>query len=116
MRNRAEVEFLSRIYSHKRMMLMLAYKIEFGVQFSNNGNENDDDDDNNNSKPHFFCIYTIIPAIQMLRSLSVVKPTRCTICQISFYFGTTLYMFRTVSPFINMSLILYIQHYTTQVL
>jgi len=35
-----------------------------------------------------------------------------------FYFGTTLYMFRTVSPSIIMSLRLYIQHqvYVIQVL
>jgi len=35
-----------------------------------------------------------------------------------FYFGTTLYMFRTVSPSINRSLRLYIQHrvYVIQVL
>ena len=33
-----------------------------------------------------------------------------------FYFGTTLYMFRTVSPSIIRSLGLYIQHYTIQVL
>jgi len=34
----------------------------------------------------------------------------------SFYFGTTLYMFRTVSPSIIRSLRLYIQHHTIQVL
>ena len=33
-----------------------------------------------------------------------------------FYFGTTLYMFRTVSPSIIRSLRLYIQHHTIQVL
>ena len=33
-----------------------------------------------------------------------------------FYFGTTLYMFRTVSPSIIRSLILYLQHHTIQVL
>jgi len=33
-----------------------------------------------------------------------------------FYFGTTLYMFRTVFPSIIKSLRLYIQHRTTQVL
>jgi hypothetical protein len=33
-----------------------------------------------------------------------------------FYFGTTLYMFRTVSPSIISSLRLYIQHHTVQVL
>ena len=33
-----------------------------------------------------------------------------------FYFGTTLYMFRTVSPPIIRSLRLYIQHHTVQVL
>ena len=33
-----------------------------------------------------------------------------------FYFGTTLYIFRTVSPSIIKSLRLYIQHHTIQVL
>jgi hypothetical protein len=33
-----------------------------------------------------------------------------------FYFGTTLYMFRTVSPSIIRSLRLYIQHHTIQVM
>jgi len=33
-----------------------------------------------------------------------------------FYFGTTLYMFRTVFPSIIRSLRLYIQHHTIQVL
>ena len=33
-----------------------------------------------------------------------------------FYFGTTLYMFRTASPSIIRSLRLYIQHHTIQVL
>jgi len=33
-----------------------------------------------------------------------------------FYFGTTLYMFRTVFPSIIRSLGLYIQHHTIQVL
>jgi hypothetical protein len=33
-----------------------------------------------------------------------------------FYFGTTIYMFRTVSPSIVRSLSLYIQHHTIQVL
>jgi len=33
-----------------------------------------------------------------------------------FYFGTTLYMFRTVSPSIIRSLRLYIQHHNIQVL
>ena len=33
-----------------------------------------------------------------------------------FYFGTTLYMFRTVPPSIIRSLRLYIQHHTIQVL
>jgi len=33
-----------------------------------------------------------------------------------FYFGTTLYMFRTVSPSIIRSLRLHIQHHTIQVL
>jgi len=51
-------------------------------------------------------------------SFSVVKPTRCTIYQIYFIFGTALFMFRTVSLSIIRSLILYIQHqvYVTQVL
>jgi hypothetical protein len=52
MRNRAEVEFLSHIYSYKPLILMFAYNIEFGVQFSNSGDGDDDDDDNN--KPFFF--------------------------------------------------------------
>ena len=34
----------------------------------------------------------------------------------SFYFGTTLYMLRTVSPSIIRSLRLYIQHHTIQAL
>jgi hypothetical protein len=33
-----------------------------------------------------------------------------------FYYGTTLYMFRTVYPFIITSLRLYIQHHIIQVL
>jgi len=33
-----------------------------------------------------------------------------------FYFGTTLYMFRTVSPSVIKSLLLYIQHHTIQIL
>jgi hypothetical protein len=33
-----------------------------------------------------------------------------------FYFGTTLYMFRTVFPSIIRSLRLYVQHHTIQVL
>jgi len=36
--------------------------------------------------------------------------------QIFFYFGTSLYMFRTVFPSIISSLRLYIQHHTIQVL
>jgi hypothetical protein len=57
MRNRAEVGFLSHIYFYKLLILMLAYNIEFGVHFSNNGDDDDDDVDeyNNNNKPRF-CI------------------------------------------------------------
>ena len=33
-----------------------------------------------------------------------------------FYFGTTIYMFQMVSPYIIRSLRLYIQHHTIQVL
>jgi hypothetical protein len=36
--------------------------------------------------------------------ISIVKPTRCTVSQFFFYFGTTLYMFRTVSPSVIRSL------------
>ena len=48
--------------------------------------------------------------------MSIVKPTRCKISQV--YFGTTLHMFRKVSPSIIRSLRLYIQHqdYVIQVL
>ena len=52
------------------------------------------------------------------KAISIVKPTRCTNVSNLFYFGTTLYMFRTVSPSIIRSLRLYIQHqvYVIQVL
>jgi len=39
----------------------------------------------------------------------IVKPTRCTDVSNLFYFGMTLYMFRTVFPFIISSSRLYIQ-------
>ena len=42
-------------------------------------------------------------------STSIVKPTRCTNVSNLFYFGTTLYMFRTVFPSIIRSSRLYIQ-------
>jgi hypothetical protein len=60
--------------------------------------------------------YVILSILQSISKLyiSMVKPTRCTISQI--YFGTTLYMFRTVSPSITRRLRLYIQHHTIQVL
>jgi len=50
--------------------------------------------------------------------ISIVNPTRCTISQIYFIFGTKLYMFRTVFPSIVRSLRLYIQYqvYVVQVL
>ena len=41
--------------------------------------------------------------------ISIVKPTRCTDVLNSFYFGMTLYMFRTVFPSIIRSSRLYIQ-------
>ena len=41
--------------------------------------------------------------------ISVVKPTRCTNVSNLFYFGMTLYMFRTVFPSIIRSSRLYIQ-------
>ena len=52
------------------------------------------------------------------KAISIVKPTRCTNVSNLFYFGTTLYMFRTVSPSVIRSLRLYIQHqvYVVQVL
>jgi hypothetical protein len=53
MQNRAEMGFLSHIYFYKPLVLMLAYNIEFGVQFSNNGDDDDDDDEHNNNKPRF---------------------------------------------------------------
>jgi len=49
-------------------------------------------------------------------NISIVKSTRYTVSHI--YFGTTLYVFRAVSPSIIRSLRLYIQHqvYVIQVL
>jgi len=44
-------------------------------------------------------------------SISIVKPTRCTNVSNLFYFGMTLYMFRTVFPSIIRSSRLYIQQY-----
>jgi len=41
--------------------------------------------------------------------ISIVKPTSCTNISNLFYFGMTLYMFRTVFPFIIRSSRLYIQ-------
>jgi len=41
--------------------------------------------------------------------ISIVKPIRCTTVSNLFYFGMTLYMFRTVFPFIIRSSRLYIQ-------
>jgi len=41
--------------------------------------------------------------------ISVVRPTRCTNVSNLFYFGMTLYMFRTVFPSIIRSSRLYIQ-------
>ena len=50
--------------------------------------------------------------------ISVVKPTRCTDVSNLFYFGMTLYMFRTVFPSITSSSRLYIQQhaYVKQIL
>jgi len=45
--------------------------------------------------------------------ISVVKPTRCTSVSNLFYFGMTLYMFRTVFLSIVRSSRLYIQQYLT---
>ena len=49
---------------------------------------------------------------------SIVKPTRCTSFSNLFYFGITLYMFRTVFPSIIRSSRLYIQQkvYVVQIL
>jgi len=49
---------------------------------------------------------------------SIVKPTRCTSVWKLFYFGMTLYMFRTVFPSITRSSRLYIQRqaFVTQIL
>jgi len=44
------------------------------------------------------------------RTISIVKPTRCTCFSNLFYFVLALYMFRTVFPSIIGSLRLYIQH------
>jgi len=41
--------------------------------------------------------------------ISTVKPTRCTNVSTFFYFGKTLYMFRTVFPSIIRISVLYIQ-------
>jgi len=41
--------------------------------------------------------------------ISIVKPNRCTIVSNLFYFGMTLYMFRTVFPSIIRSPRLYIE-------
>jgi len=41
--------------------------------------------------------------------ISIVKPTRCTNASNLFYFGMTLYMFRTVFPSINRNSRLYIK-------
>jgi len=50
----------------------------------------------------YFCFYCKTNGVQNISNL--------------FYFGTTLYMFRTVSPSIIRSLGLYTQHHTIQVL
>ena len=42
-------------------------------------------------------------------SVSIAKPTKCTISQI-YFFLTTLYIFKTVSPSSIMSLRLYVHH------
>jgi len=44
-----------------------------------------------------------------LYTTSIVKPTRCASVSNLFYFGVTLYMFRTVFPSIIRSLGLYTQ-------
>ena len=51
-------------------------------------------------------------------AISIVKPTRCTSVSNLFYFGMTLYMFRTVFPSIIRSSRLYIQQqaYVKQIL
>ena len=46
--------------------------------------------------------------------ICMVKPTRCINVSNLFYFGMTLYMFRTVFPSIIMSSRLYIQQHTEQ--
>jgi len=63
-------------------------------------------------------IYDASMLLKYQRIVSIVKPARCTISQIYFILGTTLYMFRTVFPSIIRSLRLYIQHqvYVIQVL
>ena len=43
-------------------------------------------------------------SIPLYVDVPMVKPTRCTISQIYFIFGTTLYMFRPISPSIIRSL------------
>jgi hypothetical protein len=72
MQNRAEMGFLGHIYLYKPLILKPAYNIEFGVQFSNNGDGDGDDDNsnnnNNNNKTNFVYVDVIIPAIWKLRS------------------------------------------------
>jgi hypothetical protein len=72
MQNRAEVGFLSHINFYKPLILMPAYNIKLGVQFSNNGDVGDDDNDNdddnnNNNKLNFVYVDVVIPAIWKLR-------------------------------------------------
>jgi len=64
---------------------------------------------------HYEGIFTLLTHLKII---SIIKPTRCTIFQNLFYFGTTLYMFRKVSPSIIRSLRLYLEHqvYVIQVL
>ena len=61
--------------------------------------------------PTFPIAYTITEVLQLcdIWGISIVKPTRCTIFSNLFYFGITLYMFRTVFPSIVRSSRLYIQ-------
>jgi len=48
----------------------------------------------------WFCctLVTIFRDSEMTGIISIVKPTRCTNISNLFYFGMTLYMFRTVFP------------------
>ena len=55
----------------------------------------------------FLPIFSVQTAIRIC--ISIVKPTRCTNFSNLFYFGITLYMFRTVFPSIIRSSRLYIQ-------